>query len=97
VYIIVVLDIGDTVQASAPDNFVFHKGHKVLLNERVTVLGGKNYQFLKYSMVTAGRRHGAVMLWGEVLGNENMRLVWCTVSTRRSSTRIVKHPQQKLL
>jgi hypothetical protein len=48
VYLVVVLDDGSTVQASATDNVEFKKGHKVLLNERTTVFGGKNYKLLKY-------------------------------------------------
>ncbi len=48
VYVVVELDDGRTIHASAPDNYEFRKGHKVLLNERTTIFGGKNYQFLKY-------------------------------------------------
>lgn len=48
VYLVVDLEDGQTIRASAPDKFDFRKGHKVLLNERTTVLGGKNYQFITY-------------------------------------------------
>ena len=48
VYVVVVLDDSGTVQARAPDNFQYRKGHRVLLNERTNVWGGKTYQFLKY-------------------------------------------------
>jgi hypothetical protein len=48
VYVVAVLDDGRTVHARAPDKFEFRKGHKILLNERTTLLGGKSYQFLAY-------------------------------------------------
>ncbi len=48
IYVVITLDDGRRIHASAPDNFDFRKDHKVLVNERTTIFRGKNYQFLSY-------------------------------------------------
>lgn len=48
VYVLIALDNGGTVHASAPDNFVFRKGHKAVIRELTTYIGSTHYSFRRY-------------------------------------------------
>ncbi len=47
-YVVIDLDKGGTVRASAPENFVFRKSHKAVIRELTTYIGSKHYSFRRY-------------------------------------------------